>query len=152
MISNEDRLLRQKQAKSKEAIDMAMQARWREAANINKELIQEYPEDVDAYNRLGRAYMELGQFPRARGAYQQTVRLDPYNAIANRNLRRLADIKGKPAAEPDTEKVDPQHFIEEIGKAGVVPLTDLAQKEKRAITVAGDKAVLKVKNSSLTVE
>ncbi len=33
-------------------------------------------------------------------------------------------------------------IIEEIGKAGVVTLTDLAPKEKRARTVAGDKAVL----------
>lgn len=151
MIHDEDRLLRLKQQRSKEAIDLAMQARWKEAATANKEIIHEYPEDVDAYNRLGRAFMELGQYPQARDAYQHAVKLDPYNAIANRNLRRLADIKDTRAAV-DTEKVEPQRFIEEIGKAGVVVLTDLAPKEKRAITVAGDKAVLKVKASSLAVE
>ena len=52
----------------------------------------------------------------------------------------------------ETDKVEPQQFIEEIGKAGVVTLTDLAPKEKRASTVAGDKAVLKVEGSFLVVE
>jgi hypothetical protein len=55
MTHDDERLLRLKQQRSKEAIDLAMQARWQEAVNINKEILQDYPEDVDAYNRLGRA-------------------------------------------------------------------------------------------------
>jgi hypothetical protein len=96
--------------------------------------------------------MELGQFKQSKEAYGQAVRLDPYNAIANRNLRRLADLKDAGKTEVETDKVEPEQFIEEIGKAGVVTLTDLAPKEKRALTVAGDKAVVKVNGSSLVVE
>ena len=44
---------------SKQAIALAMQGRWREAVAANKSLIESFPNDVDAYNRLGRAYMEL---------------------------------------------------------------------------------------------
>ena len=62
MTRDEDRLLRLKQQRSKEAIDLAMQARWREAVDVNREIIEAFPEDVDTFNRLGRAYMELGQY------------------------------------------------------------------------------------------
>ncbi|OGO30371.1 MAG: hypothetical protein A2Z29_09970 [Chloroflexi bacterium RBG_16_56_11] len=152
MVREEDKLMRLKQQRSKEAIDLAMQAKWQEAVDVNKEIIAEFPDDVDTYNRLGRAYLELGQYTRAREAYQQAVRIDPYNAIANRNLRRLNDIKGPDHAEVETEKVEPQQFIEEIGKAGVVTLYDLAPKENRARVVAGDKVYIKVDGAVLSLE
>jgi hypothetical protein len=152
MTREDEKQMRYREQRSKEAIEMAMQARWREAVEINKEIITQFPEDVDAYNRLGRAYMELGQYKRSREAYQKAVALDPYNAIANRNIRRLNDLKGAGKTEVETDKVEPQKFIEELGKAGVVTLEELAKKEKRASTVAGDKAVLKIDGSYLTVE
>ena len=129
MVREEDKQLRLKQQRSKEAIDLAMQARWQEAVDINKELVEDFPYDVDAYNRLGRAYMELGQYNQAREAYSRTIELDPYNAIAARNLRRLNDLKDTDVSEVETEKVEPQIFIEEIGKAGVITLFDLAPNQ-----------------------
>jgi tetratricopeptide (TPR) repeat protein len=152
MVREDEKQIRYKEQRSKEAIDVAMQARWQEAVEINKEIIGNFPEDVDSYNRLGRAYMELGQYNLSREAYQKTVELDPYNAIANRNIRRLKDMKEMGKTEIETDKVEPQLFIEEIGKAGVVVLEELAKKEKRASTVAGDKAVLKIDGSYLVVE
>jgi hypothetical protein len=152
MTREDEKLLRFKQQRSKDAIDLAMQARWQEAVDVNKEIIASFPEDVDTFNRLGRAYMELGDFDKAKEAYGRSVKLDPYNAIANRNLRRLNDLKTSTKAEVETDKVEPQQFIEEIGKAGVVALVDLAPKEERALTVAGDKAVMKINGSALVVE
>ncbi|OGO01352.1 MAG: hypothetical protein A2Y90_00585 [Chloroflexi bacterium RBG_13_52_12] len=152
MTPNDEKLIRYKEQRSKEAIDLAMQARWREAVDVNNEIIESFPGDVDTFNRLGRAYMELGQYAQAKEAYGQAVKLEPYNAIANRNLRRLNDLKETDKTEVETDRVEPHQFIEEIGKAGVVTLTDLVPKEKRALTVAGDKAGLKIEGSYLTVE
>jgi hypothetical protein len=152
MTRDDERLLRFKQQRSKDAIDLAMQAKWREAVNVNREIIDSFPEDVDTFNRLGRAYMELGQYSQAREAYQRAVKLDPYNPIAARNLRRLNDLKDKEAAVVETDRVEPQQFIEEIGKAGVVALYDLVPKEERAHVVAGDRARLKVEGPALVVE
>jgi hypothetical protein len=152
MTRDEERLVRLKQQRSKEAIDLAMQGRWNEAITVNREIIESFPEDVDASNRLGRAYMETGQYSKAREAYGRAVELDPYNAIANRNMRRLTDLQDSDEAEVDEDGVEPHHFIEEIGKAGVVTLFDLAPKETRARMVAGDKVYLKVYGSYLNVE
>jgi hypothetical protein len=152
MTREDERLLRYKQQRGKEAIDLAMQARWQEAVEVNKEIIGAFPEDVDTCNRLGRAYMELGQYGLARESYSRATTLDPYNAIAARNLRRLNDLGDADGAEVETEKVEPQQFIEEIGKAGVITLFELAPKENRARMVAGDKVYLKVSGSVLNVE
>jgi hypothetical protein len=152
MPYDEERLIRLKQQRSKKAIDLAMEGRWQEAVAINKEIIENSPDDVDTYNRLGRAYMELGNYEQARESYSRAVKLDPYNAIAKKNLQRLSYLKEAVGVEVETDKVEPHHFIEEIGKAGVVNLYDLAPNEVRARMVAGDKVYLKVAGSSLMAE
>ncbi len=152
MTRDDERLIRLKQQRSKEAVDLAMQARWQEAVDVNKQIIESFPQDVDTYNRLGRAFLELGQYAEARQSYGRAAELDPYNAIATRNLRRLDDLKESGSVTVETDKVEPRHFLEEIGKAGVVPLVGLAPKEDRAMVVAGDKVGLKVDGSSLIVE
>ena len=144
------RLIRQR---SKQAIALAMEGRWREAVAANQSLIENFPNDVDAYNRLGRAYMELGEYAQAREAYTRAVELDPYNVIAQKNLQRLSRLEGAEiGSEGDSRKVEPQHFIEEIGKAGVVSLYRLGSPETLARMVAGDRVYLEIDGSNLIVK
>jgi len=153
MTYQEERLARLKRQRSKLAIDLAMQGRWREAVAANKGIVEDFPRDVDAYNRLGRAYMELGEYSQAREAYSRTIELDPYNAIARKNLQRLSYLgEAMVSLEEESRKVEPQQFIEEIGKAGVVNLYHLAPREVRARMVAGDKVSLKISAPNLMVE
>ena len=153
MTYQEERLARLKRQRSKQAIDLAMEGRWREAVAANKVILENFPRDVDAYNRLGRAYMELGEYSQAREAYSKTIELDPFNAIARKNLQRLSYLGEAPvSAEGEFRKVEPQRFIEEIGKAGVVNLYHLAPTQIRARLVAGDEVHLKITGSRLIVE
>ncbi len=139
--------------RSKQAITLAMQGRWREAVVANKSLIENFPNDVNAYNRLGRAYMELGEYSQAKEAYSRAIELDPYNTIATKNLERLSRLgKAMVGLQADSDKVEPQQFVEETGKAGVVNLYHLGAREILAKMVAGDRAFLKIDGSSLVVE
>jgi hypothetical protein len=139
--------------RSKQAITLAMQGRWREAVVANKSLIENFPNDVNAYNRLGRAYMELGDYSQAREAYSRAVELDPYNTIAAKNLERLSRLgEAMVGLQADSDRVEPQQFVEETGKAGVVNLYRLGTHEVLAKMVAGDRAFLKIDGSSLVVE
>ncbi len=149
----EEEQARLKRQRSKQAIALAMQGRWREAVSANKSIIEIFPSDVDAYNRLGRAYMELGEYSQAREAYGRAIEYDPYNAIAGKNLRRLSHL-GEAAVglEGISNKVEPHHFIEEMGKAGVVQLDRLAPPETLARMAAGDRVYLKIDGPSLVVE
>ena len=142
-----------KQQRGKQAVALAMQGRWREAIAVNKAIIDSFPNDVEAYNRLGRAYMELGEYSQAKEAYQRAMELGPYNTIAQKNLRRLEHLVETPAGtEGESHKVEPQHFIEEIGKAGIVNLYNLAPKKILARMTSGDKVNLKIEGNYLSVE
>lgn len=138
---------------SKQAITLAMQGQWREAIAVNQSIIELFPNDVDANNRLGRAHMELAEYSRAEEAYRRTAEIDPHNTIARKNLQRLSYLKQATVSpEADSHTMEPQQFIEEVGKAGIVQLYHLAPPEMLAKMVAGDQVNLKIDGPNLIVE
>ncbi len=145
------RLIRQA---SKQAIALALEGRWKEAVEANKGILENFPGDVDTLNRLGRAHIELGEYDEARSAYTRARELDPYNSIADKNLKRLAHLDGDEEASKGegASKLEPNHFIEETGKAGAIKLQKLGAKEVLARMVAGDKVDLVAMDGSLTVK
>ena len=153
MSYQEEERTRLRRHSSKQAIDLVMQGRWREAVAVNKSLVESFPNDVDAHNRLGRAYMELGEYSLARASYQRTISLDPYNTIAQKNLNRLSHLgETVVSSVGGFHKVEPQQFIEEVGKAGVVNLYRLAPPQILAKTVAGGRVNLKIDGPNLIAE
>lgn len=134
------------------AIQLALQGRWQEAAQINRALIEAFPTDVDAYNRLGKALTELGQYAEARRAYERALKLDPLNSIARKNLTRLAVLGEETAPpKPATQKLSPQMFIEETGKTGITTLLR-PNMDVAARMTAGDQVALTRQNGSLVVQ
>src|SRR5438132_11407274 len=131
--------LRQKRSKSEQAIALAMKNRWDEAAQLNREILEIFPNEVDAYNRLGKALTELGRYAEARDAYAQAVKLHPLNGIAAKNLQRLGKLAAGGSAAPAPSPVDPRLFIEESGKTTVTQLTDVRRGEATAKLSAGDQ-------------
>lgn len=82
---------------SEEAVELAMRGQWEEAVVVNKDIIERFPGEVSAYNRLGKAEMELGDLPHAIEAYKKALEIEPTNTIAKKNIARLtdkADIEG----------------------------------------------------------
>jgi len=153
MTYRQDNQVKSRRQRSKQAIDLAMQGRWQEAATVNQGLLESFPEDVDAYNRLGRAYMELGEYLKAKVAYERALQSDPYNPIAKKNLSRLAHLGDAPAAAGgDAARVELQDFVGETGKVGVVNLCHLAPPGARVKMVAGDRVYLKIDGAGLVVE
>ncbi|MFQ5924864.1 MAG: tetratricopeptide repeat protein [Dehalococcoidia bacterium] len=144
---------RLRRRRTKEAIALAMQGRWEEAVTTNRSIIEVFPKDVDAYNRLGKALTELGRYAAARGAYSKALEINPKSSIARRNLRRLSLLKEvQLSPRGDHHKVAPYLFIEETGKAGVASLQRLASREVLAGIAAGDRVYLRPKGQSLVVE
>ena len=153
MPDREEDKARLRRKASQEAIALAMQSRWQEAVTVNQSIIDLFPTDIDAYNRLGRAHMELGEFAKAKDAYSRTIELDPYNSIAQRNLQRLSLLPdSKITVKEERREASPDLFIGEMGKAGVVNLKDLAPKEVLAKMAAGNQVYLKVRGRQLVVE
>lgn len=132
------------------AIQLALQGRWAEAAQLNKSIIESFPTDVDAFNRLGKAMTELGRYGDAREAYEKALEIDPLNSIAQKNLTRLASLGDEAAPRTPSQKLSPQMFIEETGKTGITvlirPNMDIAAR-----MTAGDQVQLARQNGSLVI-
>ena len=115
-------------------------------------VLRSFPDDVDAFNRLGRAYMETGALEEAKQAYEQSLNLDRYNSIAKKNLQRLSQLDKTTLGSKVHEHVVEPRFIEEAGKSGVVSLQRLAAPAVLVRLVAGDKVYLKVDDTNLNVK
>lgn len=153
MTYQEEECARQRRQSTKQAISLAMEGNWEEAVAVNRSILEVFPDDVEALNRLGRAHLELGEYQEAEVAYRRTIEIDPYNAIAAKNLQRLSHLREVVAAgDADTDRLEPRYFIEEIGKAGVVRLEELAPPEVFARMVAGDKVQLRIDGTDLVAE
>jgi hypothetical protein len=133
-----------------QAIQLAIQGRWQEAEQLNRQLLAAFPEDVDANNRLGKALTELGRYGEARAAYTRALELDPANSIARKNLTRLATLDDA-SAPAGNERVDANLFVEEAGKTGVAQL-QRPSVEGLARMTAGDRVQLRREDKSLIAE
>jgi len=134
-----------------QAIALATQSRWDDAINVNRTILDLYPNDVDAYNRLGRALTELGRFREAKDAYSRAVAIDPLNAIAQKNLARLSALTVESAPRPVREKVDARFFIAEAGRTGVANLFRTAGRDVLAKMAVGDQVYLHPEGRALYV-
>ena len=152
MVFAADDRTRLRRLRAEQAIQLAMQGQWEEAAAVNRAIIGVFPNDVDAYNRLGKALTELGRYTEARDAYGKTLELDVHNSIAQKNLTRLASLSEGAAPRPEAgTKLSPHLFISETGKTGVTALVRPAAQVAARLT-AGDEVFLRRQNTTLVVE
>ena len=153
MPAREEDKDRLKRKASQEAIALAMQSRWQEAVAVNQSIVESFPTDIDAYNRLGRAFIELGDFARAKEAYGRALELDSNNVIAERNLHRLSLLpESQMPVKEERREVAPNLFIGDMGKSGVVNLQNLAPQEVLARMTAGNQVYLEVRGQQLVVQ
>lgn len=139
---------------NQKAIDAALDSRWQDALKLNKKIIKEDPQNVDALNRQARAYMELGKFNLTRKYYSLVVKIDPYNPIAIKNLKIIKSFKSNgqsffvPNGQP---KLSPALFLQEPGKTKIVSLLKVAEPQKLSGILCGMKVEMVIKNRKITV-
>jgi Flp pilus assembly protein TadD len=94
-----------------QAVELALMGRWDEAVQVNMRILDIFPDDIAANNRLGKAYSELGRHEEAVTAYEQSLQRQPSNSIARKNLTQLyvllnRDPQAVLAEIPDGEDTD----------------------------------------------
>ena len=136
---------------SKEAIDLALKGEWQRAAEVNQAILALYPDDVEAMNRLGKAFMELCDYTRSREVLADVVAKAPYNTIAKKNLARLDQLETIPDAGRQARQsgVVSKLFIAESGKSGTTILRRPAAARVLASVAPGEQVSLVVKNQSV---
>ena len=140
-----------KQERAKRAIALAMQSRWPEAVAVNRSLIDDFPGDLESYNRMGRALTELGQIDEAREAFRRVLEVSPHNAIARKNLDRLEQLGNNLPRHQPTHRRATRAFIGESGKTLVTSLVNVAQPKTLARLTPGDDVNLELEGRRLNV-
>lgn len=133
-----------------QAIQTALNGNWQNAIAINKTLVSENPDDIDALNRLALAYTITGKLKEAKSTYQKVINLDPLNPIALRNLKRLKE-KGISFGNGNTNTQINNKFLEEPGKTKVVELVNIAQPKIVENLRTGQSISLSIKRLKIFV-
>ena len=134
-----------------EAIQTALDADWSRALALNQEIQERFGTEEEVNNRLGKAFTELGRLDDALSCYRSTLELNPLNVIALKNVNRLEALieeKAKPVA---AAAVDPNLFVEEMGKTALAAVK-LDPKLDPAIIAAGDQLELAPTSDRLQVK
>lgn len=112
---------------SNQAINTALTGDWESAIKINQEILNENPNDVQALNRMGLAYIILGKSKNAKETYLKVLEIDPLNSIALKNLDKISNNSN---GEGENIVIQVNNiFVEEPGKTKVIELINLAQSE-----------------------
>lgn len=127
-----------------QAIQKALIGDWKNATLINKAILKENPNDIDALNRLAFASTILGKIKEAKSAYRKVLKLDSVNPIALRNIKRLSGYSlGKTNKGGIVSQV--ASFLEEDGKTKVVELINVAQARVIARLRTGQPLTMSIK-------
>ena len=151
---NQPQLLNRQRAKeelAKRAIAAAMKSNWSDAAKINTAILQDFPQDVEAYNRLGKALAAEGNVRKAKDAFSQVLKLSPHNPIALKNFNRLNQIIDDKPIRINTTDGPRKAFIAESGKATITSLVNLDPAKEFLKEAPGHLVNLKLEAGSIQV-
>jgi tetratricopeptide (TPR) repeat protein len=141
---------------TQQAISAALSSEWQKALELNQQIIQSYPNNVDALNRAARAYFELGDLDQSKKHYQKALEFDPYNQIAFKFLKRIEACRKKGGRGENHHSnnhvlLSADMFIEEPGKTKVVNLLKVAEPQRLSLLSPGTLVNLVVKNRGVSV-
>ncbi len=88
---------------AQKAIAAALKASWKDAVNLNKQILKKDSKDVDALNRLARAFSEVGEIIKAKKTAKKVINIDPHNTIATKALAKWKELR-------KGEKTNPSKF------------------------------------------
>jgi tetratricopeptide (TPR) repeat protein len=135
-----------------EAINAALKNNWEKALQLNRELAKKYPDDTETMNRLARSLSETGKINEAKKVYRKVLKVDPYNQISEKNLKRISSIKkGDLKTNRLSSSLKGDIFLEESGKTVSAILEDTAMPSVLAGLRTGDKIDLVAQRSNVKV-
>jgi tetratricopeptide (TPR) repeat protein len=138
---------------SRQAIDAALSCEWEKALDLNLKIIEKDPENVDCMNRLAKAYCELGEYNQAKKIYEDVLKIDAYNTIASKNLKKVASYKknGTMHNSSNAVSLSPALFLQEPGVTKMVNLIKVAEPNRLLVLSTGMMVNLVPKNRGVSV-
>ncbi len=133
------------------AINAATNRDWKAAIAANLSILKKNTKDIDALNRLGRAYFETGQKTKAEEIYKKVLRIDKFNTIASKNLNLLHTSRVARGSSAHISMSPPPVFLEEPGITKLVTLTRLGDTKIISRMHPGDAVKIAARDHCVAV-
>lgn len=131
------------------AINFALSGNWKEAIQSNLLILKKDQNDIDALNRLGRAYFETGQKSKAEETYKKVLKLDKFNPIATRSLQMLKTSRVVHQTQPTPHPMTQTMFLEESGVTKTISPIRLGDSKVIARLHPGDPIIVAVRQHTV---
>ncbi|MCL4363896.1 hypothetical protein M1328_01510 [Patescibacteria group bacterium] len=133
------------------AINAAINSKWDEAVEANEKIIRHDKKNVDAYQRLGFAYLQKGKIKKAKEIYRIAKKLQPGNYLIDDQLERIKILESKRISKLAPTNLNPYTFIEVPGKTKTINLVNNGQKSILASLSIGQEVILVPKKRRIEI-
>ncbi len=143
------------------AIDAALSSDWQEATKINQKILTLATDNVEALNRLAKAFMCAGEIEKAQKTYKKVLEIDPYNIIAIKNYDKISKLTNGATNKTNGATIKNMNsnghvnlstvFLFEPGKTKTINLLNLASPAVLAALNCGDMLEILTKKHAISI-
>lgn len=133
---------------ARQAIEAALKGDWKLAVEVNSQILEKEPKSFDAKIRLGRAYIQIGEFLKAKKIFKEVLEVDPINPIALKNLKLASDKKSD---KKHPNPIDTRLLLKEPGTSTETNLVITAKRLMADDFVPGEVLELKIDKKLVSV-
>lgn len=133
---------------SKKAIEAALRHEWNKAIELNTQILEKYPTNLETKIRLGRALIQTKQFDKAKKIFKEVLEIDPINSVA---LKNLEVAKNKKVDNKHENGIDSNHLLKEPGTTVELTATINAKGVTGKDFTIGECLKFKVKKRSVEI-
>ncbi len=134
-----------------QAINNAMNGQWNDAIKFNEAIVKIDKKNIEAYLRLGFAYLQINKIKKARQFYSQALKIQPNNNFVKKNLERIKILDSKKLISSNTTPLDPLLFVDIPGKTKTISLVNCGPKSVLAKLTVGQKVFLTSKKRRVEI-
>lgn len=131
---------------SKLAIKAAYNQNWEEAITINKQILNQDENNIDASLRIGLAYLQTQDYKNAKKVYAKVLEIDPINKIALDKMEQVKNKKAEDFIVPDNDSL-----LKEPGNSVEVNLDILTKGITADKFKFNDELILKVSGKTMSI-
>lgn len=133
---------------AKRAVEAALKSNWDLAIEVNQQIVDKNPTDMDARMRLGRAYVQTKQPDKAKKIFKDILKEDPINPVAIKNL----EIVNKGRIDHKMPiKIDTRSLLKEPGTTTETTLTIVVKGITSNDFAPSENLLFRIKKKSIDV-
>jgi tetratricopeptide (TPR) repeat protein len=128
-------------ALTKKAIEASLKGNWKEAIDFNTLILEKSPKDLDAKIRLGRAFLQIKEFSKAKRIFKDVLSIDPINPVALKNFKKASEQK---LENHYNAAIDPKSLLKEPGTTAEIAIQIQAKRITAEDFAPAEDLVLKI--------